>query len=81
MNVTVQGMNPDTGETTLTLTPRNAGPSPIVRYSTTAKVTADDPVVDDLDAFVTKEATVYFLAIDCEDKHQPWRPPSDGWLT
>ncbi len=74
VNVTVQGMNPDTGETTLTLTPRNAGPSPIVRYSTTAKVTTDDPVVDDLDAFVTKEATVYFLAIDCEDKHQPGDP-------
>ena len=36
VNVSLQGSNPETGESLLSLTPRNAGDSPILHYSTRA---------------------------------------------
>lgn len=74
VNVTVQATNNDTGETTLTLTPRNAGASPVVHFATTPKVGPADPMVDDLDNFTTTDATLYFLAVDSEGKHLSGEP-------
>ncbi|NPT41009.1 DUF499 domain-containing protein [Paraburkholderia sp. 1N] len=74
VNVTVQNANAETGETLLTLTPRNAGPSPVVHYAPTSKVGVRDPKVEDLDNFGTTEATLYFLAVDMEGKYEAGEP-------
>lgn len=74
VNVTVQNVNAETGETTLTLTPRNAGPSPIVHFAPSAKVNVHDPKVDDLDNFITTAATLYFLAVDSNSRHESGEP-------
>jgi hypothetical protein len=74
VNIVSQMQDTQTGETVFTLTPLHAGPSPRVHYSTAAAVTEADPVVDDLDAFRTKEPTLYFLAIDTTGSHEPGEP-------
>jgi hypothetical protein len=74
LNVTVQSTNKDSGETVLSLTPRYAGNSPTVHYARTAKVSTNDPVIEDLDNFTTKDATLYFLAVDNEGKHEIGEP-------
>lgn len=70
VNIVSQTQDVQTGETVFTLTPVNAGPSPKVHYSTSAAVNENDPVVDDLDAFRTKEPTLYFLAVDTTGRHE-----------
>ncbi|QBQ53835.1 anti-phage-associated DUF499 domain-containing protein [Nitrosococcus wardiae] len=74
VNITVQSTDRDTGEVTLTLTPRHAGPSPRVHYSTQVNVSVENPSVQDLDNFRTREATLYFLAVDPSGEHQTGEP-------
>lgn len=66
--------NTENGETTLSVTTRNAGPSPVVHYAPTAKVSTKDPKVEDLDNFSTDAATLYFLAIDSDGTHESGAP-------
>ncbi|EIC30897.1 MULTISPECIES: anti-phage-associated DUF499 domain-containing protein [Methylomicrobium] len=74
LNVTPQNANKDTGESILTLTPRNCGASPVVHYSMSSSVSTADPVVDDLDNFNTHAATLYFLAVDREGQYEIGEP-------
>jgi len=64
VNVTVLSTNRDTGEITLSLTPRNAGDSPRVYVLKTNAVSEQDEQVQDLDDYRTTEATLYFIAVD-----------------
>ena len=74
VNVTPIRTDRETGETTLTLTPRNAGDSPRVYVAKTAVVSELDLQVQDLDDFRTTEATLYFVAVDGTGKHQVGEP-------
>ncbi|MGZ8184765.1 MAG: FN3 associated domain-containing protein, partial [Methylobacter sp.] len=74
LNIAPQGFSKDSGEPILMLTPRNCGASPVVYYSQNANVSTTDPVVDDLDSFTTNSATLYFLAVDSEGKHEIGEP-------
>ena len=58
VNVSLQAANPDTGESILNLTPRNAGESPVIYYATKPPVTEKDTQVDDLENFSTGEGTL-----------------------
>lgn len=70
VNVSLVGSNPDTGVSQLSLTPRNAGESPVIHYATSASVSVNDPKVDDLDNFSTTEGTLYFLVVDPTGKYE-----------
>lgn len=70
VNVMTQSTNSETGESILTLTPRNCGASPVVHFSTHASVSTSDPKVEDLENFSTKAATLYFLALDGNGEHE-----------
>jgi hypothetical protein len=77
VNIAPQGINKETGESILMLTPRNCGASPVIHYSQNPTVTTSDPVVIDLDNFHTNAATLYFLAVDNDGQHEigeskPW---------
>ena len=74
VNVITQSVNSETGEATLALTPRNSGNSPVVHYSETANVSINDPIVTDLESFLTKAATLYFLAVDSSGQHESGQP-------
>ncbi|MCS6115894.1 anti-phage-associated DUF499 domain-containing protein [Shewanella baltica] len=70
VNVSLVGSNTETGVSQLSLTPRNAGDSPVIHYATSASVSVDDPKVDDLDNFSTTEGTLYFLVVDPTGKYE-----------
>jgi hypothetical protein len=74
LNITLQNTDRETGEATLTLTPRHAGPNPQVHYSVSPRVSSADPAVEDLDNFRTLEATLYFLAVDPAGEYQTGEP-------
>ena len=74
VNVTPLGTNRDTGETSLSLTPRNAGDSPCVYVGKTAAVSDQDHQIQDLEDYRTSEATLYFLAVDSAGKYQIGEP-------
>ncbi|MEA3276394.1 MAG: chitobiase/beta-hexosaminidase C-terminal domain-containing protein, partial [Pseudomonadota bacterium] len=74
VNVTPLGTNRETGETSLSLTPRNAGDSPRVYVAKTAAVSAQDAQVQDLEDYRTTEATLYFIAEDSTGKYQIGEP-------
>lgn len=74
VNVSLLSTHPDTGESTLSLTPRNAGESPTIHYSTKPEVTEADPKVEDLENFITKEGTLYFLVKDPNGKYECGTP-------
>ena len=74
VNATLQGTNRETGETTLSLTPRNAGDSPRVYVAKTAAVSDQDHQVQDLEDYRTPEATLYFIAVDSAGKYQVGEP-------
>ncbi|MBL1275688.1 MAG: DUF499 domain-containing protein [Ectothiorhodospiraceae bacterium] len=78
VNVTLQGANADTGESTLNLTPRNAGESPVIHYSTKPTANETDPQVEDLENFHTKEGTLYFWVKDSTGKYESG--PPHRWL-
>ncbi|QUY40678.1 anti-phage-associated DUF499 domain-containing protein [Acaryochloris marina] len=74
VNIVSPTLDMQTGETVLTLTPRHAGPSPNVHYSTSPNVSEADHVVRDLDTFRTKDSTLYFLAVDSTGKYSIGEP-------
>ena len=74
VNVLQQATNPETGETILALTPRNAGESPVVHYSTKPEVRENDPQVEDLENFATTEGTLYFLVRDTTGTYESGAP-------
>lgn len=73
-NVSLLGANPDSGESIISLTPRNAGESPIIHYATTPEVSDNDPQVDDPENFTTTEATLYFWVKDTTGKYESGPP-------
>ncbi len=74
VNVTPLTTNRETGETNLSLTPRNAGDSPCVYVARTAAVSTQDTQVQDLEDYRTTEATLYFIAEDSAGKYQIGEP-------
>ncbi len=78
VNVSVVTVRPETGETVLSLTPRHAGPSPVVYWSLRPEVTDQDPKVDDLDNFTTTAGTLYFWVKDTTGQHES--APPVRWL-
>jgi hypothetical protein len=78
VNFSVINVNAETGETTLSLTPRHAGESPEVFWSERSTVTEKDKRVEDLDNFVTTAGTLYFLAKDASGEHESDAPTR--WL-
>lgn len=78
VNVTVVNVKADSGETVLSLTPRHAGDSPVVYWSTKPEVTDKDQKVDDLDNFATTEGTLYFWVKDTTGQHES--APPVRWL-
>jgi hypothetical protein len=74
VNVVTQSTNNETGESILTLTPRNCGVSPVVYFSSSASVSVSDPKAEDLENFATKAATLYFLAVDSENQYETGEP-------
>ena len=74
VNVLLQATDPKTGEIMLSLTPRNAGDSPIIRYSTRPEVSETDPQVQDLDRFTTREGTLYFRVLDSTGQYESGPP-------
>jgi len=78
VNVSISAVKPDTGETVLSLTPRHAGESPIVYWSTKPDVSDQDNKVEDLDNFTTDEGTVYFLVKEPTGRYES--APPTRWL-
>ena len=78
VNVSVINVKPDTGETILSLTPRHAGESPVVYWSTKPNVSEKDPRVEDLENFVTSEGTVYFMVKEPTGRYESG--PATRWL-
>lgn len=74
VNVSLLGTTPDTGESLISLTPRNAGESPVIHFSTSATVSSADPQVDDMENFSTTEGTLYFLVVDPTSKYESGTP-------
>jgi len=74
VNVTVLRTNRETGETSLSLTPRNAGDSPRVYVLKNAAVSERDEQVQDLEDYRTTEATLYFIAVDSSGKYETGPP-------
>lgn len=74
VNVSLLGTTPDTGESLISLTPRNAGESPVIHFSTSTTVSSADPQVDDMENFSTTEGTLYFLVVDPTGKYESGTP-------
>jgi hypothetical protein len=74
VNVTLLNTNPDTGESMLSLTPRNSGESPIVYYSSKPQLAESDAKVEDLENFSTTKATLYFWVKDPSGKYESGAP-------
>jgi len=70
VNVSVVTVKPDTGESDLSLTPRHAGESPAVYWSTKADVSDKDHKVEDLDSFSSTEGTLYFWVKDVTGQYE-----------
>jgi hypothetical protein len=77
VNVTLLGTNRETGETSLSLTPRNAGDSPRVYVLKNSAVSEQDEQVQDLEDYRTTEATLYFIAVDSTGKFETG--PATRW--
>lgn len=73
-NVSLQSADQTTGEATLSLTPRNAGDSPIIYFSTTPNVSESDTKIDDPENFTTKAGTLYFIVKDPTGKYETGEP-------
>ncbi len=78
VNVTLIGTSPETGESMISLTPRNAGESPVVYYSIKPEVLGTDPKIDDLENFSTTEGTLYFKVADSTGKYETG--PAIRWM-
>ena len=77
INVSLQG-NTDSGESVLSLTPRNSGDSPVVHFATKQDVSETDPTVEDLDNFSTAEGSLYFWVKDPSGKYESG--PAVRWI-
>ncbi|MDP1541034.1 MAG: DUF499 domain-containing protein [Moraxellaceae bacterium] len=78
VNVSLLGTSPDTGESLISLTPRNAGESPVIYYATKPEVLETDPKVEDLENFSTSEGTLYFKVADPTGKYEAG--PAIRWV-
>jgi len=78
VNVSVINLKPDSGETVLSLTPRHAGESPVVYWSTRPDVSDKDNKVEDLENFATGEGTVYFMVKEPTGRYESG--PATRWL-
>jgi hypothetical protein len=78
VNVSVVSVKADSGESVLSLTPRHAGESPCVYWSTKPDVSTKDKKIEDLDYFATTEGTVYFLIKDPTARFESG--PPTRWL-
>ncbi len=74
INVSLLSTHPETGESVVSLTPRNAGESPVIHYSTKPEVSETDSQVEDLESFSTTEGTLYFLVRDPSGKFETGSP-------
>jgi hypothetical protein len=74
VNVTSLGIQPESGESMLSLTPRHAGESPSIYYSTQSNVSESDEKVEDFENFTTKAGTLYFLVKDSSGEHESDTP-------
>lgn len=74
VNVTVQLQDAGAGTSTLSLTPRNAGDSPLIRFATSVAELGSGAAVDSLDNFVTDKATLYFQVQDPSGKYETGEP-------
>ncbi len=74
VNVSLLRSDSESGESILSLTPRNAGESPGIHYSTKPDVNENDPQVDDLENFSTEEVTLYFWVKDTTGKYESDAP-------
>jgi hypothetical protein len=74
VNHTVQATDPQHGGTILTLTPRNAGESPVIYCSNKASVSETDERVDDPENFYTERGTLYFLVKDSSGTYDTGEP-------
>ena len=74
VNVSMVGVQAETGATLLSLTPRNAGESPKVLYATKSEGLVNGQTVDDLDSFSTLEGTLYFQARDTTGHYETGAP-------
>lgn len=74
VNVIALGTDRESGETRLSLTPRNAGDSPRVYVLETNAVGEQDEQVQDLENYRTTKATLYFIAVDSSGKYQTGEP-------
>lgn len=70
LNVSFIGINTDNSESLLSLTPRNAGESPIIYYSTQNEVSETDQKVEDFESFNTAEGSLYFKVVDTTGKYE-----------
>lgn len=77
VGVSVNKTTPEEGTTELTLTPRHAGPSPVIHVADHAGVSVDDPVVENPEEFVTDKGTLYFLVVDSTGAHETG--PAVAW--
>lgn len=73
-NVSLLGANQESGESILSLTPRNAGESPIIYYSTKPDVSESDSQVEDMENFSTGEGTLYFWIKDTTGTYESGAP-------
>jgi hypothetical protein len=78
LNVTIATVSVETGESVLSLTPRHAGESPVVYWSTKPDVSDKDAKVDDLENFTTSAGTVYFAVKDPTGRYE--NGPAITWL-
>jgi len=74
VNVSLVGTYPETGETILSLTPRHAGESPIMYYSTRPEKLESSSQVGNLDDFTTSEGTLYFVVKDTIGQYESGPP-------
>ncbi|CAI8823424.1 anti-phage-associated DUF499 domain-containing protein [Methylocaldum szegediense] len=78
VNISLQSTHPETGESILSLTPRHAGDSPVIHYSTKPDVSEEDPQVEDPENFRTTEATLYFWVKDPSGRYESG--PARRWV-
>jgi len=78
VNVSVVNVKPETGETVLSLTPRHAGESPHVYWSSRPDVSEKDNKVADLENFTTGEGTIYFVVREPTGRYESG--PPTRWL-
>lgn len=78
VNISIVTVNQDTGETVLNLTPRHAGDSPVVYWSTKPDVSDKDHKVHDLENFTTDAGTVYFIVKEPTGRYESG--PAERWL-